>query len=340
MRKVRLGGIKVVEGRSFLSSFCNPGEEALADICYRFAAEGINISLLTHLSGDSDRGTITSICMEDRRTLSSYLLLKLDLANTVRLQADINILSVFPHDERAEVSGTFFRSLAGGGVLPLGFVSSPSAISVVISSADARNAIDGLFNIFELPTYKSPLDWFAAYQGKEHVFKEIICSYQEEVIKVYNLMCRRRLARMKLTVPAHQMDGVGSALLAMSEIGARVPFILGQTRTQEDLLITFCLEEDQRDHVKRIFENHLSGVVVDCDGPVTILYLHGPHFGDRYGIAAALAESLRTASIAPMAVSCAVSSISVVIRSQDEERCVEALSTRFEIPGKAVTDAH
>jgi aspartokinase len=69
-----------------------------------------------------------------------------------------------------------------------------------------------------------------------------------------------------------------------------------------------------------------------CRGPVSVLFVHGPHFGDRYGIANAFITALRNADIPILALSCAVSSISAVIEGNDPGKALEALSARFQTP--------
>jgi aspartokinase len=65
---------------------------------------------------------------------------------------------------------------------------------------------------------------------------------------------------------------------------------------------------------------------------VSVLFLHGPHFGDRYGIADAFVTALRNGDIPILALSCAVSSISAIIAGNDPDKAIEVLSTRFQTP--------
>jgi len=62
------------------------------------------------------------------------------------------------------------------------------------------------------------------------------------------------------------------------------------------------------------------------------IFLHGPHFGDRYGIAHSLVEGLDRARVTILGLSCTVSSISVIIRQQELAPALLVLSKRFEGP--------
>lgn len=332
MEKIRLGGIKIAEGRSCLHSFCRKGEDTLAGICYRMRMQQLNIALLTHMGGSHVRGGLTSVSTDESTSFSSYFLLKLDYGNTVGMEPQVCLVSIFPHNERAEVLGALFRCLAQSGIFPHCIASSPSAITSIVSSLDTRKAIDALFDSFEFPTYKSPLDWYAAYQGKEQAFKEIICSYQEKVIKVYNITCRQNLEIVELTLPAKRLDELGAALQDMGKADVRLPFIIGQAGLEENYFVSCCISGMSGREAKILFGRSMPGVEVSSGGPVSALFMHGPHFGDRYGIASALAGGLQEVSVAPLALSCAVSSVSLVVRAEDEERSLAALKRRFQVP--------
>jgi aspartokinase len=62
------------------------------------------------------------------------------------------------------------------------------------------------------------------------------------------------------------------------------------------------------------------------------IFLHGPHFGDRYGIAHALVEALEQVHVSILALSCAVNSISVIIRQHELPPALLVLGKIFEAP--------
>ena len=62
---------------------------------------------------------------------------------------------------------------------------------------------------------------------------------------------------------------------------------------------------------------------------VAALYIHGPHFGDRYGIANTLVRALDSANVSLLALGCTVSSISVIVGKEDLAAAVQALEATF-----------
>jgi len=331
MGKIRLGGIKILEGHSHLISSSRTGENALSGICARLAASGINLTFLTHTLNPAGREATTAVCTDSTVGFSGYFLLKLDhhAGLDVRLQRDVTIASVFPHGRKPHVAGELIEVLAKAGIRPQGIASSSSTVSSIIASADVEKTIDLLFDPFEFPTYQSPFDWHAAYRGKEQVLREIICSYDEEIIKVYGVTQLQELDLWQATIAFSQLARFGHALTALHEHGVSVPFLIGQSGPDMSLLFAFCSPLACSDQVRSVLGLHLPAVDFHYGETAAILFLHGPHFGDRPGIANALVQALEQAGVSPLAVSCTVSSISVVIREDDLERARQGLESRF-----------
>jgi len=332
--KIRLGGIKILEGRSHLISSCRGGESALPDICARLAASRINLATLTHVADNGKRDAVTSVSTEGTEGFSSYFLMKLDQARgaVVRMQSDVTILSIFPHDQKPQVTGALLSFLGREGIRPQGLASSPSAMTILISAMDMEKVIDGLFEAFDFSAYRSPFDWHAAYRGKEQVFKEIICSYEEQVIKIYGVASQPDLDFWHMALPFSQLSRVGDALISFAGQGFKLPFLVGQSGPEMSLLMGFCLASGHREQIRRILASHLPGVNLSRDDSVTVVSLHGPHFGDRYGIAYALVKTLHDAAVQALAISCAVSSISLVVLTSELERALQAIESVFAVP--------
>ena len=332
--RIRLGGIKILEGRSHLTSLCKGGEAALADICSRLAADRINLSLLTYISDAVDGSGASALSTDRADGFSAYFHLRAaqGCGSAVKLHPGVTVLSIFPHGQKACVIGEILGMLTNNGIQPYGIASSTSALSVLISSGDTPNGIDGLFGPFEFPTYRSPYDWHAAYREQEHVLKEIICSYEEQVIKVYNIVKDCGLDLWRLRLPRRSLGGLGAAFLAMDRNGIRLPFLVAQLDEEESTLFAACLPSEHRQKIRHTLAFQLPGIEPIHLDEVAMLSLHGPHFGDRYGIARALVSAMQSHEVAPLAISCTIASISAVVRADDVEKATAALGTSFQIP--------
>lgn len=332
MTRTTLGGIKILKNRAWLRSSSWTGNKLLPEICYRLAADRINISLLIYLSANENQGAAISLSVEEPTSLSSYLLLSQDHESTISLESEICILSVFPHHQKVLVPGKLIELMACLGVAPCGIASSPSAISAIIHLSDAEWVIDGLFDAFEISNYRSVVDWYAAYEGKEQVLKEIICSYQEDIIKVYDIVWKSGLDFWPMRVKASEMENFGLALCALEELHIKIPFVAVQQQNDGNYTVACCFEKERNSAVQKTLDEYLLECQTPYPGPTSTVYLHGPHFGDRFGIANALVESLQRGVVQPLAISCAVSSISLVVRDQDLARAIASLKKKFQIP--------
>ncbi len=336
MSKIKLGGIKVVENRAYLCSSCR-GADALESISSVLAAGRINLGLLTHVADTVPGGSITAACARSDSSFSGYILGKAgwgECGKTSEIVKDVSRISIFPHDQRPEVAAALLAALDANAIKPYGFASSPSAITVVVASPDFNIAMERLFDVFAFSACGSYLQWQAACQMDEQQLSEVRCSYNEQMIGVYGIASQTGLELYDVFLPIGYMDQFGSFLSALGELDFKLPFLVSNSAPGEKSIhFSFALRADQRQRAGRIFDYHIPGRGYSCRGPVSALFAHGPHFGDRYGIAHAFITALKNADIPILALSCAVSSISAVIAGNDPAKAGEALNTRFQTPG-------
>ncbi|MGC8492057.1 MAG: hypothetical protein ACP5SH_10005 [Syntrophobacteraceae bacterium] len=331
MTKIRLGGIKILEGRSYAGWSCDKTKDALADICGHMGSERINLSQVTHLADDGSRFSSSSLCTESAGGFTSYFLIKLDTGLEPQLQRDTTILSIFPHDRRPLVMGALLELMGKENMHPLGIASSPSAVSVVVPSEEVKATIDAIFSVFEFPAYGSPLKWESAYVGKEELFKDVVGSYEEEDIKVYAVLNRPDLDFWVLVLNRSDLLRMGQVLQEIDSPEAGMDFLVADCNRPGKAVLGFCLPGSQRRLFGETLEARMPHVAHTCKEAAAIFF-HGPHFGDRYRIAATLTESLQSAGIRPLAFSCAVHSISVILEAGDLSRGLQAIRAKFHEP--------
>jgi aspartokinase len=333
MTKIKLRGLKLLEGGAQVVS-SNPGDHNLlaTGICSPLALHKINLTFLTHAILDESAGQITAFCTEGSAGRASASLVETHQSKTptANFQGDVSILSVFPHDRRPEVTGLLLDALAKKGIHLQGMASSPSAVSSLVSTPETEAAIDTLFEAFEFPAYRSPSDWYAAYEGKEHLLRKIIASYQEKVVRIYDIVQQGELDLWSLVVEQSGLAKLGEALVAMGQRQIRMPFVIGLLSADNRLVFNFCFPEEQESQIREIFSSYQGCTPLTRHSQAAALYIHGPHFGDRYGIANILVRALEKGGISLLALGCAVSSISVIIREEDLAAAVQALEATFQ----------
>ena len=312
----------------------NPGDHNLlaTGICSPLALNKINLTFLTHAIVEQSARQITAFCTEGSAGRASASLVEAHQGGTsnVNFLGDVSTLSIFPHDRRPEVTGLLLDALAKKGIHLQGMASSPSAVLSLVSTPETEAAIDTLFEAFEFPAYRSPSDWYAAYEGKEHLLRKIIASYQEKVVRIYDIVQQGGLDLWSVVIGQRALTKLGEALLALGQRQLKMPFVIALLSSENMLVFNFCFPGGQESQIRETFASHLGETPLARHPQVAALYIHGPHFGDRYGIANILVRALERGSISLLALGCAVSSLSVVIREEDLAAAVQTLEATFQ----------
>lgn len=334
MPGTRLGGIKVFENRAFLS-WSGGRPEALGELCAHMAADRHNMGLLTHFAGLGNGESITAACALRAECFAGYPRREAGgCGDSWKISDNICRVSLYPHGQKTGIAAVLIRLLHENGTRVHAVCSSPSAVTIVISSVDFRGTMEKLFDFFEFPSYASFPEWHAVHREQEIGLQTVRCSYHEQVIHIYDFSRRVDLDLWNLVLPADSLPRLADVLFEMDGSRQRVPFLLFNPFPKKgELSFSFSAAIADRRKVERILCRNLPGAGVFLHGPMTFFFLHGPHFGDRYGIANALVSALQRAGIRLIALSCTVASISFAVEGDDQDGIVEALKPSFQTPG-------
>ena len=313
------------------------GEHRLsARVCQPLARNKINLTFLTHVAGDRE---VLCVAAEAGEAASSILGTNSDPQGSLQLQSGTAVLALYPHDKRPEIIGNFIRSLARARVILHGLASSPSAISAVLSSRRKRAAVEQLFRDFQFSSFASPQEFFEAQPPPEEYVQKVVATYQEKTIKVYWIVPQPDLDLWGLSISSAEiLEGLANALMDLAELGLKVPFLVAIPGLgSKEFIVSFSTARapaagDQGNEVRRLLKKHLPEARPMRLTPVAGIFLHGPHFGDRYGIAQTLLEALERAHVSLLALSCTISSISLIIRQQELPAAQLVLGNTFEAP--------
>jgi len=335
--RIRIGGLKILEEGACVVSSSPMGATCLsADICAPLAQREINLTFFTHLSGDRQ-----VICTAREMGEAAFTLVKSRASpgSELSLQRSTAVLSVYPHDKRPEILGAFIHSLARARVIIHGLAYSPSAISVVLPSGRVKAVVQQLFQHFHFPAFASPEEFFDAQPPPKEMVEQVVATYQEKVIKVYWILPLPDLdlwgARVSSTAI---LEGFAQALFDLGELGVKIPFLVASPGLGgKDFLLSFgafrpTSPADPSSEVKRILQTHLPDLRPARLTPVAGVFLHGPHFGDRYGVVYPFLQALRRAKVSLLALSCTVSSISAILKQHELGAAVQVLEETFEAP--------
>ena len=159
---------------------------------------------------------------------------------------------------------------------------------------------------------------------------ETIAVYWEQPIKTYGFQKVTDLVLVEFSYPLKEITSLGKTLSQDALQKVKAEFIMVQERG-DAISITLCLSEKEYKDFWVSVADAPGSTPCEYTYPVGIIYFHGPHFGDRYGIAEATFSTLSDADIEIVASGCSASSVFVVMAQDDLARAEDVLSHTFEV---------
>jgi aspartokinase len=159
---------------------------------------------------------------------------------------------------------------------------------------------------------------------------ETIAVYWEAQVRVYGLTERRGLSMLTLRFPSRRLEYWAGTLSDLRRFG-EFELVLMQPDGAACKL-TLLPRDSAVAELEALLRQRLQGEqgsALSCQQPVAVLYLYGPHFQDRYGIAEAALRPLRQAGIGVLAMGCAGTSVYLVVDEGMAERARAALAETF-----------
>lgn len=164
---------------------------------------------------------------------------------------------------------------------------------------------------------------------------ETIAVYREERVKVYGISEKLGLTLGCFTFPSDRINECGPLLQNLETLAPKFEFItlLSTEPSSTSLHVLFSKTSDPilNDHIQSWLadnpHNHFT-----IQHPVDLLFLHGPHFQDRDGIAEIAFSSLKKQAISPLVVGCAGTSMYIVVPQDYGPIAHQILSDTFLIP--------
>lgn len=157
---------------------------------------------------------------------------------------------------------------------------------------------------------------------------ETMAVYEEHPIGTYGLRAQEGFCWLAAGRPLAGLEGMAG--LEFMETCPQ-PALLSASLWEGRLSLRLCLDQQE---LPRMLET-LSAAGLEVDQPAlaaSLIHLQGPHFGERYGIAAAALESLAQAGVVPLALGAVVHSIFLVIEPHQAEAALAGLAQAFTAP--------
>ena len=162
---------------------------------------------------------------------------------------------------------------------------------------------------------------------------ETIAVYWEPKIRIYGLTTQVGLSLYTVVFPVHRLASWGRLIGSLEAKGREFELINLQTVSAASMQL--CLlpaggegTADFRGMLKTWLKN-ADDTSLHIAEPVELIYLHGPHFQDRYGIAEAALAPLHRCGIPVLSAGCAGTSVYLVVPENTAKQAKICLAETF-----------
>ena len=319
--------------------FTDQRDPRLVPLYRKLAADRINISFL-YLNYLVPAKQIS--CLVEPETLTRLTRDSVP-GGTVPVKPDASasagLVSAFPHRFDPAAIGAILRAVGQAEIEWHCMASSGSMLAIVTDYATQKQAVDAIAGGIGLPENHVPICPGEDYDPIARSLKtapETVARYVESKIKTYGIQVYTGLTLCSLRLPAAALEKWSRA---MSEKGCRFFYACAAPLDNDRLNLEVLL--DAGDPQKRAFDIAADAPCADkgADNAVAILEnaemicFHGPHFGDRYGIADKALGRIAQAGVPVWLAGCVGATVSIVLPPNAAKKATKALSAAFEMPG-------
>jgi aspartokinase len=331
--QIRIEGINLSE-RLFAVYFhvLPKFNETLDGYCRILAEHQININFLSTGSVDNKGWMICCVAEEDADLLRELIGSEIELSIHVDFVPSVGLITIHPHQNNFKIFGATIRAISESGVPLYGLTSSISAFSLLTDYRYFKKGVQALRKFIEVNPeqiyFKEDLD--TGYQDLQ-----TRAVYNETRIKTYGFHKHLNLCLMELCFKDKNLKNYGSSFERIGQLGIRFELVLMQSYEIDPSRIYILFENKWKKTVVGLFEKTLGKDAIGSSStvsPLGLIYFHGPHFGDRFGIVNAALRLFKKEDIQIIAVGCSGSSIYMVFSEKETNEAKIVLEREFEVP--------
>jgi len=337
--KLRLGGIKFSDVQVQVSIPSSSGYPELASVLTSLTKNRVN---LTQLFLENDTGS-ANFCLDEKDYQKARNLIDgaLEPYGPVAQQvtSPIGTLTLFPHGSNINVLLCVLQVFSEHDLPIHGMTSSLSALCINTDYDLLDRAADLLLKVFDLPEDHSPFRYQpSALDSALHHHQpgrkvETVASYWEPVIRIYGSNLKTGLAMFNIYFAKKQLAQIGSLLSEVKGLDSFEMMTLSQSGSDDFcLVLLFKPTGGQQEELSIRNGMEVPGVVFSERSAVEVLYFHGPHFQDRYGVMDTAVKALKNNETEIHAANCSGTSVYLVTGDTIGGRALDALAEVFVVP--------
>ena len=163
---------------------------------------------------------------------------------------------------------------------------------------------------------------------------ETIAVYWENRIKTYGFQVEHDLSLFQISTSPPALGELGSAFL--NDPGdIRFRWVLVQQSGGHTVKVYILLAQQWKEAMQAILTDYrksAGGLDLRTESPVGMIFFHGPHFGDRFGIADTAVGTLRGKGLPIIAAGCTGASIYIILPQHRTAEARDILTGVFDTP--------
>lgn len=152
---------------------------------------------------------------------------------------------------------------------------------------------------------------------------------------MYGISEKPGLTLGSITFPSKDIEKCTKLLQKLDSLAPRFEFITLQASEPPTILLHLLFSKQSDPLLNESIQSWLAntpGSRFTIEHPVDLLFLHGPHFQDRDGIAEIAFTTLKKRSIRPLVVGCAGTSMYIILPQDQGAIACQILTDTFLIP--------
>lgn len=330
--RISIGGIKLSpELARFSCGFPKNDPNFLISLLQKIAGQQINI-LYFSLTSSGEEFHL-SFCVEAIHSSAVIGLVPHSDDQITQAQHfdSTGTVTLFPHRNSLNLLGRVLTTCDSDTLAISGLLTSISALSFTAPFQSLDSSATKLTTLFDLPENHAPFK----PQSILVDMVETVAVYWEPVIRIYGIDIVKDVALLELTFRPEETAFLGRLLMELQVEGRGFIMVLLETTGHGSLRICLAMRPEVATKLRHHLENFTTKdhtLDVGLTTQVEVLFFHGPHFQDRYGIVDTLFRSLDQQEITLHLVGCTGTSVYLVVGDGEAPRARDMLAGDFVVP--------
>lgn len=344
MEKVKIGGIKLSSKLIQLSLLNQDDFDSSISLFFKILNKNqINMPFISTTTNGGISQACCCVSSDDENRIRDIINKVENLKTQIQFINEVGMLSVFPHGSSLKILGLLLFAFGNARIPIFGISSSISTLTFIIDYGKLKKAITSLSSYFDLPASHAPFKSDISLETQKYYKKvrklektmETAAVYWEPKIKTYGLQEAYNLSLLELTIKPEQIANRGLHINKLDKLGIHFKLVMFQYLSNQRLRIHLLFQRKWEEKVQKHIHKQLQmdgKEFIQIKSPVELIYFHGPHFGDRHGIADSAFSALSNGKFPILVAGCSGAAIHLVLPENGIQRAKFLLADILEVP--------